>query len=68
MSDDGLVTPSTFQPPPLLEHDGSSLVLDDGGPRDPLEAGFLLVGGVLAPLPRRVRLPHEDDDADEPVS
>lgn len=67
MSDDGLVTPSTFQPPPLLEHDGNHIVLDGGAP-DPLEAGFLLVAGVLAPVPRRVRLPHEDEDADAPVS
>lgn len=32
---------------------------------DPLEGGFLLAGGVLAPLPARIRLPHEDDEDDE---
>ncbi len=32
---------------------------------DPLECGFLLVGGVLAPLPSKIRLPHEDDEDDE---
>lgn len=69
MSQDGLVTPSTFQPPPLLEHDGNHIVLDGGAP-DGLDLGFLLVGGVLAPIPKRVRLPHEadDDEADAPVS
>ena len=33
---------------------------------DPLDCGFLLAGGVLAPLPAKVRLPHEDDE-DEPA-
>ena len=33
---------------------------------DPLDCGFLLAGGVLAPLPAKVRLPHEDDEL-EPV-
>ena len=33
--------------------------------QDPLDEGFLLVGGVLAPLPPRVRLPHEDDEGEE---
>lgn len=32
---------------------------------DPLRAGFLLAGGVLAPLPERVRLPHEDDPGED---
>lgn len=68
MSQDGLVTPSTFQLPPLPEHDGNHIVLDGGsGPLDPLQAGFLLVGGVLAPIPKRVRLPHEADDEDAPA-
>ena len=31
---------------------------------DPLDCGFLLAGGVLAPLPAKVRLPHEDDEAE----
>lgn len=61
MSQDGLITPSTFQPPPLLEHDGNHIVLDGGAP-DPLAHGFSLVGGVLGPIPERVRLPHEDDE------
>ena len=34
----------------------------DGGTPDGLDLGFLLVGGVLAPIPKRVRLPHEDED------
>lgn len=31
-------------------------------PVDPLDCGFLLAGGVLASLPAKVRLPHEEDD------
>ena len=59
MSNDGLITPSTFQPPPLLEHDGNHIVLDGGTP-DPLEVGFVLAGGLLATIPKRVTLPHEE--------
>ena len=59
MSNDGLVTPSTFSLPPPVVSDAHEVVLAGGGP-DPLRDGFLLVGGVLAPIPARVRLPHED--------
>ena len=31
-------------------------------PADALDGGFLLAGGVLAPLPAKVRLPHEEDE------
>lgn len=38
----------------------------DGGDRpDPLRDGFLLLGGVLAVMPERVRLPHEDDEGED---
>lgn len=66
MSDD-LVQPlwdgaSLAAPPPpsLLEADVEHVALSQR--RDPLDAGFVLAGGVLAPLPPKVRLPHEDDD------
>jgi hypothetical protein len=29
---------------------------------DPLELGFVLCDGLLAPLPAKVRLPHEDEE------
>lgn len=64
MSEDGLATPLSFTLPPALASDGHEIVAEDRGP-DPLDMGFLLLGGVLAPLPRRVRLPHEPDDDDE---
>ncbi len=60
--DDLAALPPTFRAPELPrppvppEH----VALDTRGP-DPLECGFLLAGGVLAPLPARVRLPHEDE-------
>lgn len=34
-------------------------------PADPLDCGFLLSGGLLAPLPAKVRLPHEDDEGEQ---
>lgn len=49
--------------PSLLAADPSHVAFDDR--RDPLDLGFVLLGGVLAPLPPRVRLPHEDDEGDE---
>ena len=55
-------------PPSLLEADVDHVALSDRP--DPLDLGFVLAGGVLAPLPSRVRLPHEDDDEldeDEPA-
>lgn len=65
MSDDLAPPPPWLQfaaspPPSLLDADVDHVALSDRG--DPLEAGFLLAAGVLAPLPPRVRLPHEDDD------
>ena len=47
-------------PPSLLEADVEHVALSDRP--DPLDLGFVLAGGVLAVLPPRVRLPHEDDD------
>ena len=59
-----VVTPHLDAPPPsLLAADPSHTTHDDRP--DPLEHGFLLLGGVLAPLPPRVRLPHEDDEGEE---
>ena len=49
--------------PSLLAADPSHQAFDDR--RDPLDLGFVVLGGVLAPLPSRVRLPHEDDDGEE---
>lgn len=67
MSDDaGLVSalPAVVAPPPsLITAPPEHVALSDRP--DPLEGGFLLVGGVLAPLPPRVRLPHEDDEGEE---
>ena len=53
------------QPAPrsLVDEEAVSLAVDRGP--DPLEAGFVLAGGLLAPLPPKVRLPHEDDEADD---
>lgn len=61
--------PVDFAPPPSLleaapEH-VASYDVDHGDRPDPLHHGFWLVGGVLAPLPPRVRLPHEDDGGEE---
>ena len=67
MTDDaGFVTsaPVEFAPPPsLLEAEPGHVAFSDRP--DPLEGGFLLAGGVLAVLPPRVRLPHEDDEGEE---
>lgn len=55
-------------PPSLLEaapEHVASYHVDHGNRPDPLDGGFLLVGGVLAPLPPRVRLPHEDDEGED---
>jgi len=67
MSDDaGLVMalPLAQPPPPSLLEAPPEHVAHDERP-DPLQSGFLLVGGVLAPLPPRLRLPHEDDEGEE---
>ena len=50
-------------PPSLLVAAPSHVAHEDR--RDPLEHGFLLLGGTLATIPPRVRLPHEDDEGDE---
>lgn len=60
--DDLAPLPPAYVGPPA---DGRT-VLAVERPTDPLDCGFLLSGGVLAPLPAKVRLPHEDDDAAEP--
>jgi len=66
MTDDAgfVVSPHLdVRPPSLLAADPSHTAHDDRP--DPLQGGFLLAGGVLAPLPPRVRLPHEDDEGEE---
>lgn len=70
MSDDGLFLPPSFQaapPPSSLQAPPDHVAHDDThlGRNDPLQHGFLLLGGLLAPLPPRVRLPHEDDEGEE---
>jgi hypothetical protein len=66
MSDDLVQQPAwaaavTAPPPPsLLDADVEHIALSER--RDPLDEGFVLAGGVLAPLPPKVRLPHEDDE------
>ncbi len=60
--------PDFTSPPSLLvaapEH-VAAYDIDHGDRPDPLDGGFFLVGGVLAPLPPRIRLPHEDDEGEE---
>ena len=57
-------TPLLAAPPPsLLDADSDHVALSQRP--DPLDCGFLLAGGVLAPLPPRVRLPHEPDEGDD---
>ena len=66
MTDDaGFATaPHLDAPPPsLLSADADHVAHVDR--QDPLDLGFVLLGGVLAPLPPRVRLPHEDDEGEE---
>ena len=50
-------------PPSLLDADADHVSLLARA--DPLDCGFVLAGGVLAPLPPRVRLPHEGDEGDD---
>ena len=67
MSDDaGLITvlPADLAPPPSLLEAAPGHVAPAPERPDPLD-GLVLVGGVLAPLPPRVRLPHEDPDAEQ---
>lgn len=60
--------PDFTAPPSLLvaapEH-VAAYDIDHRDRPDPLDGGFFLVGGVLAPLPPRIRLPHEDDAGEE---
>lgn len=66
MTDDAgfAIAPHLDAPPPsLLTADPGHVAYDDRP--DPLDRGFLLLGGALAPLPPRVRLPHEDDEGEE---
>ena len=63
--DAGPVFSTHLEPPaPSLLVAGPGHVAHDDRP-DPLQSGFLLLGGVLAPLPPRIRLPHEDDEGEE---
>jgi hypothetical protein len=67
MTDDAGIlapAPADLAPPPSLLEAPSEHEATSDRP-DPLEGGFLLIGGVLAPLPPRVRLPHEDDEGEE---
>ncbi len=69
MSDDLVQHPWTSAvavppPPSLLDADVEHVALSERP--DPLDGGFVLAGGVLAVLPPKVRMPHEDDDVDEP--
>lgn len=67
MGEDLVPSPWTFDVvqamPPVEVPPEHIAPAEERGP-DPLECGFLLVGGVLAPLPGRIRLPHEADDED----
>lgn len=54
---------ATAPPPSLLDADADHVALSHRA--DPLDCGFVLAGGVLAPLPPRVRLPHEGDEGDD---
>jgi len=59
-----VVSPHLDAPPPSLLVAEPSHIAHVDRP-DPLDTGFLLLAGVLAPLPPRVRLPHEDDEGEE---
>ena len=57
--------PATILAPeaPPLPVPAEHVAIDTRGP-DPLDCGFSVSNGLLAPLPAKIRLPHEDDDAD----
>ena len=59
--DDVAPVPPSYAGPPVPA-DGHVLAVER--PVDPLDCGFLLAGGVLAPLPPKVRLPHEEDEGE----
>ena len=61
--DDLAPVPATLIGPPPPVADGHVLAVER--PADPLDCGFLLAGGVLAPLPAKVRLPHDEDAEDD---
>lgn len=56
-----LPTPLRSVEAPPLEVPPDHIAIDQRGP-DPLDNGFVLSGGVLAPLPAKVRLPHEEEE------
>ncbi len=65
MAEDLVQHPWTYDkgsPVPRSVVDEDAVTLAVERPPDPLDDGFLLAGGVLAPLPPKVRLPHEDDE------
>jgi hypothetical protein len=65
MAEDLVAHPWTFdkgQPVPRSVVDEEAVTLAVEGRPDPLDEGFVLAGGVLATLPTKVRLPHEDDE------
>jgi hypothetical protein len=67
MTEDLVQHPWTFdkgQPVPRAVVDEEAVTLAVERQPDPLDDGFVLAGGVLAPLPPKVRLPHEDDEDD----
>ena len=59
--DELVALPPSYVGPPVPA-DGHVLAVER--PADPLDCGFLLAGGVLAPLPAKVRLPHDEDAED----
>ncbi len=61
---DDMVLPPAYAAPPAQV---DTHVLAVERPADPLDCGFLLAGGVLAPLPAKVRLPHDEDAEEEPA-
>jgi hypothetical protein len=57
-------------PPPVLVAGPPALdthVLAVERRDDPLDLGFLLCDGLLAPLPAKVRLPHEEEEELDPA-
>lgn len=68
MTDDAgfAIAPHLDAPPPsLLVADADHVAHVSPDRRDPLDLGFVVLGGVLATIPPRVRLPHEDDEGEE---
>jgi hypothetical protein len=61
--DDLAPLPAAYVGPPPPTPDDHVLAVER--PADPLDSGFFLSDGVLAPLPPKVRLPHDEDAEDE---